>query len=109
MRTHVTLLALATFVALPICAADRALEPGWSPVAVRVIEYTTGRPAAGARIQTTCKGSRYEAERPTPDANGRATVPIYRTWVALRVTQAGFTNSTVTLTGTNKVAGRPEG
>jgi hypothetical protein len=105
MRTHITFLALmvAAFAALPLFAGD-ALEPGWSAVGVRVIEHGTGRPVAGARIETTCNGSRYVAERPTTDSNGRATVPIYKTWVALRVTHLGFTNSTVTLVDTNKVA-----
>jgi hypothetical protein len=106
MRTDITLVALtlATFVALPICAGDSALEPGWSAVVVRVIEHDTGRPVAGARIETTCNGSRYQAERPTTDENGTATVPIYRTWVGLRVTHPGFSNSAVTLVGTNKVS-----
>jgi len=44
MRTDITLLALmvATFFALPICAADRALEPGWSEVVVRVNALSRG-------------------------------------------------------------------
>jgi len=104
MRAHIIPLALAAFVALPVCADDRVLEPGWSPVVVRVIERGTGRPVVDARIETTCKGSRYEAEHPRTDANGKAVVPVYRTWIALRVSQSGFTNSIVTLVGTNKVA-----
>jgi len=105
MRAHITVLAqiLATFVAFPLYAADGALEPGWSAVQVRVIEHGTGHSVAGARIETTCSGSRYVAERPTTDSNGTATVPVYRTWVALRVTHPIFTNCTVILTGTNKV------
>src|SRR5262245_2011724 len=106
MRTDITLVALMViaFGALSISATERALEPGWSAVIVRVVEHETGRPLAGALIETTCNGSRYKAERPTTDADGRATVPIYRTWVGLRVTHLGFTNSTVTLVGANKVS-----
>ena len=104
MHALIIALALATFIALPIWAAERALELGWSPVVVRVIEHETGRPIAGARIETTCNGSRYQGERPTTDKEGRATVPIFSWWVMLRVTHPGFTNSTVSLYGTNKVA-----
>ena len=103
MRIDITVMALMV-VTLPIVAVDGVLDPGWSAVEVRVIEHGTHRPVAGARIETTCNGSRYVLERPTTDRNGRATVPIYRTWVALRVTHPGFTNSTVTLVGTNKVS-----
>jgi len=105
MRTRLLVtLMVAAFGALSIPAVERILEPGWSAVVVRVIEHGTGRPVAGALIETTCNGSRYKAERPTTDANGKATVPIYRAWVMLKVTHPGFTNSTVTLAGTNKVS-----
>ena len=105
MRNHSTMLALmfAGLMQLVGLAADRSLEPGWSAVSVRVIEDVSGDPVVCARIQTTCKGSRYESHRATTDENGRATVPIYKTWAALRVTRTGFTNSTVTLGGTNAV------
>jgi hypothetical protein len=98
------LLTPALIFALPSGGADRALEPGWSAVPVRVIEYETGQTVAGARIETTCNGSVYKTERETTGADGRATVPIYRSWVALKVTHPAFTNSTVILVGTNKVA-----
>jgi hypothetical protein len=107
MRTEITLAALllvATGGALQISATDRVLERGWSAVVVRVVEHETGRPIADALIETTCNGSRYQAERPTTDKEGRATVPIYSWWVMLRVTHPGFTNSTVSLYGTNKVS-----
>ena len=103
MRAHSTFFALI-LAAFAGFAADRVLEPGWSPVIIRVIDEDTRRPVAGARIETTCRGSRYEAERQTTDTSGHATVPIYRTWVGLRVTHEGHTNSTVTLFGTNAVS-----
>ena len=104
MRVHIAPLALmvAVLLALRAYTAEGTLEPGWSAVEVRAVEYRTGRPVAGARIETTCSISRYVAERPT--TNGRATIPIYRIWVGLRVTHPGFTNTAVTLVGTNKVA-----
>lgn len=94
-------LLLAIFGSL---AADRVLEPGWSAVIVRVLEDETSRPVAGALIETTCSGSQYAGERQKTDANGNVTVPIFRTWVALRVTRDGFTNGIVTLVGTNAVS-----
>lgn len=97
-------LMVAAFGPLSMPAAERTLDPGWSPVVVRIIDYETGRPVPGALIETTCNGSRYKSERPTTDANGKATVPIYRAWVMLKVTRRGFTNSVVTLVGTNKVS-----
>jgi len=103
MRTHSTFFALI-LAAFAGFAADLVLEPGWSPVVVRVIEEGSRSPVAGARIETTCRGSRYEADRPTTDANGHATIAVYRTWVGLRVTHNGYTNSTVTLVGTNAVS-----
>jgi hypothetical protein len=104
MRVYIAQFALVVVVlALMAYAAEGALEPGWSAVEVRVVEYGAGRPVAGARIETTCSISRYVAERLTTDENGRATIPIYRTWVGLRVTHPAFTNTTVTLVGTNKV------
>jgi hypothetical protein len=105
MRVHnLITLMVAAFGALSTPAVDRVLDPGWSPVVVRVIEHETGRPIANALIETTCNGSRYQAERPVTDPNGKATVPIYRTWVMLKVTHPGFTNGIVTLVGTNKVS-----
>ena len=106
MRTVIAFCALilASLAGLPSFAADRALEPGWSMVPVRIIEAGTSRPIVGARVETTCRGSRYAAERPTTDAQGMATVPIYRTWVGLRVTREGYTNSTVVVVGTNEVS-----
>ena len=103
MRIPITFFALV-LVAFAGFAAERVLAPGWSPVVVRVIEAGTRRPVVGARIETTCQGSRYESERPISDAKGQATIPIYRTWVGLRATHEGYTNSTVTLVGTNAVS-----
>ena len=100
-RSTFLTLVLATVAAL---AADRVLEAGWSPVAVQVIDEDTRRPVSGAVIETTCRGSRYEAERQTTDVSGHATVPIYRSWVILRVTHDGYTNSRVSIVGKNAVS-----
>src|SRR5688572_10158674 len=103
MHTRSTFVALV-LVTVTALAADRILEAGWSSVVVRVIDEETRRPVAGAVIETTCRGSRYEAERQTTDASGHATVPIYKSWVILRITHDGYTNSRVSIVGTNAVS-----
>src|SRR5688572_18583177 len=106
MNTRIALftLMLAVVAEFQSLAADQPLRPGWSFVSVRVVEEGTGYPVAGASIGTTCGGSPYFGERQTTDTNGFATVPIYRTWVGLRVSCEGYTNSTVELVGSNEVS-----
>ena len=94
-------LGLATWASLLSLAADQALEPGYSAIVVRVIDDSTSRPVAGAHMQTMC--GPYTDLRPTTDEGGRATIPIYKTWVRLKVSCDGYTHSLVTLNGTNDV------
>jgi hypothetical protein len=104
MRTHIaTLLMIAVLASSPLLSAEEQRVLGWSEVRVRVVEDATGKPVAGARIEHACTISPYFGKPFETDSNGVAQVIIFRTWVGLRVSAHGLTNS-VFLSGTNAVA-----
>ncbi len=86
-----------------ICG-EKAADPGWSEVKVRVLDDATGRPVPGARLQHLCTGSPYYPDTFVADTNGVAKVMIYRTWVALSATGGGGLTNRVFIGGTNEVA-----
>jgi hypothetical protein len=104
MRTHITLLVIfSVFANSLLLSAEKPAVPGWSEVKVLVVEDATGKPAVGGRVEHTCAIAPYFGKPFETDSNGVARVMIFRTWVGLRATGNGLTNS-VLLVGTNAVA-----
>jgi hypothetical protein len=86
-----------------LCLAAEQPDPHWSAVTVRVLDDSTKKPVAGARIEQTCKGCAYVGDRVITDTNGVARVMIYDRWIALRISRDGFMDGSVSLYGTNAV------
>lgn len=84
-------------------SSEKPPDPHWSTTKILVVEDSTDKPVAGARIEQLCKGCVHAGERAETDTNGVARVMIYDTWVALKATHDVWTNS-VLIYGSNAVS-----